>query len=253
MRKTFAMAAITFMQGFRTQTFRIVALVFAALLTVSYFLKVLSVGHKDIMLRSFSLTAMEISGLLLIIFGCINGYYRERETRLQAIHLTFMSYFNHVLGRLLGNCLLIASYIALSAVACSGILLMEEAWHLSFLFGAYSIMLKLFIACAFSSLFSNLFSSPVFASLMTVFVDFAAEYAYFPLTMMKHIPTMVPNAVSRFFYHLLPNYDKIDLKYQAAHGTLPHASYLFETSIYTFLYLAVIFLISWKVFERHEH
>jgi hypothetical protein len=233
MRKSLAMAAITFMQGFRTQTFRIVALVFAALLTVSYFLKVLSVGHKDIMLRSFSLTAM--------------------ETRLQAIHLTFMSYFDHVLGRLLGNCLLIGAYIGLSAIACSGILLMEDAWHLSFIFGAWSIMLKLFVICAFSSLFSNLFSSPVFASLMTVFIDFAAEYAYFPLTMMSHIETMVPNAVSRFFYHLLPNYDKIDLKYIAAHGTLPHSSYLLETSVYTLVYIAIIFLISWKVSERHEH
>lgn len=253
MRKTFAMAAITFMQGFRTQTFRIVALVFAALLAVSYFLKVLSIGHKEIMLRSFSLTAMEISGLLLIIFGCINGYYRERETRLQAIHLTFMSDFHHVLGRLLGNCLLIAAYIGLSAFACSAILLMEGAWHLAFLLGAWSIMLKLFVVCAFASLFSNLFSSPVFASLMTVFLDFASEYAYFPLTMMKHIPTLVPNTLSRIFYHLLPNYDKIDLKYQAAHGSLPEFSYLFETGIYVILYVLIIFLISWKVFEKHEH
>lgn len=253
MRKTLAMAAITFMQGLRTQTFRIVALVFAALLTVSYFLKVLSVGHKDIMLRSFSLTAMEISGLLLIIFGCVTGYYRERETRLQAIHLTFVSYFDHVLGRLLGNCLLIAAYILLSSIACSGILVYEEAWNVSFLYGAWSIMLKLFIACAFSSLFSNLFSSAVFASLMTVFVDFAAEYAYFPLTMMKHVPTFVPNAVSRVFYHLLPNFDKIDLKYQSAHGTLPEAGYLFHTGVYTLIYITVIFLISWKVFSRHEH
>lgn len=253
MRKTLAMAAITFMQGFRTQTFRIVALVFAALLTVSYFIKVLSIGHKEIMLRSFSLTAMEISGLLLIVFGCISGYYRERETRLQAIHLTFMSYFDHALGRLLGNILLIAVYICLSSFACSLILYYEEAWNLSFLFGAWSILLKLSIACAFCSLFSSLFSSAVFASLMTVFVEFTAEYAYFPLVMMKHIPTLVPNTVSRLFYHLLPNYDKIDLKYQAAHGTLPEAGYLLETSVYSLIYITVIFLISWRIFARHEH
>ncbi|MFZ5952998.1 MAG: hypothetical protein ACOYXC_20005 [Candidatus Rifleibacteriota bacterium] len=253
MRRFLAMAAITFMQGFRTQTFRIVALLFAALLAVSYFLKVLSVGHKDIMLRSFSLGAMEISGLLLIIFGCISGYYRERETRLQSIHLTFMSYFDHALGRLLGNCLLISAYIALSTLACSGILYMEEAWHVSFLFGAWSIMLKLCIICAFCALFSYMFTSPIFASLMTVFVNFAAEYAYFPLTMMKHIPTLVPNTVSRVFYHLLPNFDKIDLKYQAAHGTLPEAGYLLETTAYSGVYILVIFLLAWRVFSRHEH
>jgi hypothetical protein len=247
------MAAITFMQGVRTQTFRIVALVFAALLTFSYFVRVLSIGHKAVMLRSFSLTAMEVSGLLLIIFGCISSYYRERETRLQAIHLTFISCFDHVLGRLLGNCLLIAAYLALSTLACSAILYFEEAFSWAFLLGSYSIMLKLFIICAFCSLFCNLFSSAVFAALMTVFIDFAAEYAYYPLTMMKHIETAVPQTFSRFLYHLLPNFDKLDLKYQSAHGSLPEWGYIFTSSTYALLYIVVIFLISWKVFTRHEH
>lgn len=253
MRRIASMTAITFMQGVRTQTFRIVALVFAALLAVSYFVRVLSIGHKAVMLRSFSLSAMEISGLLLIIFGCISSYYRERETRLQAIHLTFMSCFEHALGRLLGNCLLIVVYIALSTLACSAILYFEEALSWAFLLGSYSIMLKLLIICAFCSLFCNILSSSVFASLMTVFVDFAAEYAYYPLTMMKHVETAVPNTLSRLIYHLLPNFDKIDLKYQSAYGSLPEAGYVFTASIYTLFYIIVIFLISWKVSTRHEH
>jgi hypothetical protein len=253
MRKTISMAAITFMQGFRTQTFRIVALVFAALIAVSYFVKVLSIGHKEIMLRSFGLTAMEISGLLLIIFGCIQSYYRERETRLQAVHLTFVSYFDHTLGRLLGNCLLVIVYLLLSTIVCSTVLWYEQAFSWSFIVGAYSISLKLSIICTFCSLFCNLFSSPVFASLMTVFIDFAAEYAYFPLTMMKHVKTFVPNAFSRFIYHLLPNFDKIDFKYQAAHGSIPEFGFVFETTIYTLVYITILFLISWRVFSRHEH
>jgi ABC-type transport system involved in multi-copper enzyme maturation permease subunit len=114
-------------------------------------------------------------------------------------------------------------------------------------------MLKLFIICAFCSLFCNLFSSAVFAALMTVFIDFAAEYAYYPLTMMKHIETAVPQTFSRFLYHLLPNFDKLDLKYQSAHGSLPEWGYIFTSSTYALLYIVVIFLISWKVFTRHEH
>jgi hypothetical protein len=252
MRKIAAITGITFMQGLRTQTFRIVGLVFAALIAVAYMLRVLSIGHKAEMLISFGLTAMEVSGLLLIIFGCISAYYRERETRLQAIHLTFVSFFDHALGRLIGNCLLIGVYLALSTVVCAGILWHEEAWSWSFVYGAYSIFLKLSIMCAFCSLFSNLFTSAVFASLMTVFVDFSAEFAYFPLTLRRPL-SVVPGFVSRVFYHLLPNFDKIDLKYQAAHGEIVSLWYLSGISLYSLFYMAVVFLISWKVFSRHEH
>ena len=122
-----------------------------------------------------------------------------------------------------------------------------------FVIGAWSIFLKLCIICAFCSLFANLFGSAVFASLMTVFVYFAAEYASYPLAMMRRSATVVPENVSRLIYHLLPNFDKIDLKYAAIHGENVASMLLVEISLYAFLYMAVVFIPSWRFFARHEH
>ena len=253
MRKILSMAAITFLQGFRTQTFRIVGMLFVAIMAMTYALRVLSIGHKAMMLRSFGLSVMEISGLLLIIFGCISSFYRERESRLQAIHLTYVSSFDHVLGRLIGNCLLVGAYIALATVACAGVLWHENAWNWMFVLGSYSIFLKLCIVCVFCSLFSNLFTSSVFASLMTVFVYFAAEYASYPLAMMRRVPSVVPDSVSRAVYHILPNFDKIDLKYAAIHGERVAVMPVLEITLYAALYTALVFIPAWRAFARHEH
>jgi len=253
MRKILSMAAITFLQGFRTQTFRIVGMLFVAIMAMTYALRVLSIGHKAMMLRSFGLSVMEISSLLLIIFGCVASFYRERETRLQAIHLTYVSSFDHVLGRLLGNCLLIGAYTILATLACAIVLWHENAWSWVFVVGAYSIFLKLCIICVFCSLFSNLLSSSIFASLMTVFVYFAAEYASYPLAMMRRTPSVVPDSVSKAVYHLLPNFDKIDLKYSAIHGEGVAAFLILEITLYTLLYIALVFIPAWRAFARHEH
>jgi len=253
MRKMFAMASITFLQGFRTQTFRIVGMLFVAIMAMTYALRILSIGHKEMMLRSFGLSIMEISSLLLIIFGCVSSFYRERETRLQAIHLTYVSSFDHVLGRLFGNCMLVGVYTLLATLGCALVLWHEGAWSWVFLIGAWTIFLKLCIICAFCSLFANLFGSAVFASLMTVFVYFAAEYASYPLAMMRRGATVVPESVSRLVYHLLPNFDKIDLKYAAIHGENVAGMLLFEITLYAILYMAVVFIPSWRVFARHEH
>ena len=253
MRKMLAMASITFLQGFRTQTFRIVGMLFVAIMAMTYTLRILSIGHKEMMLRSFGLSIMEISSLLLIIFGCVSSFYRERETRLQAIHLTYVSAFDHVLGRLLGNCMLVGAYTLLATIGCSAVLWHEGAFSWVFIFGAWSIFLKLCIICVFCSLFANLFTSPVFASLMTVFVYFAAEYASYPLAMMRRSPSVVPEGVSRMVYHLLPNFDKIDLKYSAIHGESVATMLLIEITLYTLIYMTVVFIPAWRVFARHEH
>lgn len=252
MKKSLSIAAITFLQGLRNQTFRVVGLMFVALLGLAYILRVLSIGHKDLMLRSFGLSAMEISGLLLIIFGCVSGFYRERETRLRSIYLTYVSVFDHTLGKLVGNILLIAVFLFLLSLAGSGVLWHESAWHPSVIYGVYSIFLKLSIICGFCSLFASLFTSSVFASLTTVLVYVSAEFSHYPLMLLQKSGAGMSYSISRIVYHLLPNFDKIDLKYAATHADQVNASQLFQLSAYTLFYLALIFIFSWKASSRNE-
>lgn len=253
MNKAFAMAGITFLQGFRAQSFRIVAALFISFFGIAYSLRVLSIGHKEQMLRSIGLSAMEISALLLVVFGCIAGYYREKESRLRAIHLSYVSFLDHVAGRFIGNCLLMATYLALGTIASALVLLNESSWHWYYLLGVYSVFLKLSIICSFCALFSYLFRSPVFSSLTTVFIYFSSEYASYPLTMIRRSPSAVPEGISRFLYHILPNFDKIDLKYPAIIGSEVALSQILMVTVYSVSYLAMILLLAWAVLSRNEH
>lgn len=253
MRKPLSIAGITLTQGFRNQTFWIAAFLFISFFLVTFFLRVLSIGHKAVMLRSFALSAMEISALLLIVYGFVFSLFRERENRIQSLYLTYVSSWEYLFGKFIGHCLLMAAYLAIASLLCGVLLLNEGAFSFSFLSGVYSIFLKLCITCAFCLFFSSLLTSPVFASLLTFFLHLAGELASYPLMVMKSSTNWMILLFYRVLYHLLPNMDKIDLKYQAIWEQPVAVDFLVHISLYSFLYALAIFLPSLWIFMRREH
>ena len=253
MRKWLSITGITLMQGIRTQTFWLTGLLFVFLLFVAFVLRVLSIGQRDLMLRSFGLSAMEISALLLVVYGFAFSFFRERDSRLQMIYLTFVSPGQYLFGKLAGICLTVLLYLGLASLFSAGLLVFEHAWSWSFCLGVYSIFLKLCIVCAFCILFSALFSSPVFASLMTVFLYVASELSYYPLAVMKASASELTHGFYRVLYHLLPNLDKLDLKSQAIYGNVVSEWYLVQISLYTLFYASVVFFVALTLFSRKEH
>ncbi|HNV71952.1 MAG TPA: hypothetical protein PKO06_19765 [Candidatus Ozemobacteraceae bacterium] len=253
MRKPLSIAGVTWLQGLRNQTFWIAAFLFAAFLLVAFFLRVLAIGHKAMMLRSFGLASMELSALLLIVYGFVFSMHRERENRIQSLYLTYVSPWQYLLGKLLGNCLLIFAYLSIAAFLCAALLFHEGAFSGAFFFGTYSIFLKLCIICSFCLLFSCLLSSPVFASLMTFFTYCAGELSAYPLMIMKSSTNQMIVTFYRVLYHLLPNMDKVDLKYLAIWELPIEPMHVLTITVYAFFYSMMLFVPALWAFSRREH
>jgi len=253
MRKLLSIALISIIQGIRAQTFWISGLVCAFFLVIAFFMRVLTIGEKEVIFRSICLSSMEISALLLIVFGFAHSFYRERDSRLKSIYLTYVSQTQYLLGKLIGFCLLLAMYLALTSVLSSGLLFFEKALEWSFFLGGYSIFLKLCILCAFCLFFSCLFESPVLASLVTIFTYIAGELSYYTLPLINATKSCFVWGFYQFIYHLLPNVDKVDLKYQAIYCKSVSAWYVGEITLYTFAYTAMVFALSLWIFSKKEH
>ncbi len=252
MRKSFSIASITLTQGIRNNTFWIAALLFFSLILVSFFLKVLAIGHKAVMLRNFGLSAMEISALVLVVYGFVFSLFRDKENRIQSVYLTYVPSSSYLSGKLFGHSILVFIYLSIASILCSALLIYENAFNWIFFFGVYSIYLKLSIVCSFCLLFASLFSSPVFASLMSFFTYLASELSAYPLLLMKTSSNALILGFYRVLYHLLPNFDKIDLKYQSIWDqTIPY-SYLVESSVYALVYSYLVYRLSLFFFANRE-
>lgn len=253
MSKIFSIILLNLKQGIREKTFWIAGLFFLFLLGFSVFLGELSIGEKAVVLRNVSLSSIEISCLLLIVFGLVLGFYREKDTRLKEVYLSYYSCANYLAGKLIGYILLCLIYVFLTSLITGLILFLNNAFLWKFFIGSLGIFLKLSIFCSICLLFSSLFNYPLLASLTTIFVYVASELSYNALRIVKVSKNDFAKVFIKFLYHLLPNADKIDLKLNAIYGQIPQIWILFGIVVYVLLYILFSYFLTLFVFLRKEH
>jgi len=253
MSKIFSVILLNLKQGIREKTFWIAGLFFLFLLGFSVFLGELSIGEKAVVLRNVSLSSIEISCLLLIVFGLVLGFYREKDTRLKEVYLSYYSYASYLAGKLIGYILLCLIYVSLTSLITGLILFLNNAFLWKFFIGSFGIFLKLSIFCSICLLFSSLFDYPLLASLTTIFVYVSAELSYSALRIVTVSKNDFAKIFIKFLYHLLPNADKVDLKINAIYGQIPQVCLLFGIVFYVLLYILFSYFLTLFIFLRKEH
>ncbi len=240
---------LNFIQGVREKIFLGVVFFFVFLLGLSFFLSILSVGESASLSRSAGLSAMEISGLFLVIFGFTFSFYNDKSSRMIEVYLTFFSRYVYTAGKLCSFLLIAFFYLILAGIFWVILLMVNGAFFWQAWVGILSIFLKLSIALSLNLLFCCLFSSPIFALLSTLFVYASGEIASQALkivTISSNSP--IPLALFKILKYILPNLDKIDLKYQLAYAQVPNPNFLLSMFFYTFFYCLFLLILSTRIF-----
>lgn len=253
MLKVFSIALLNTKQGIREKAFGIAGLFFLFLLGFSLFLGELSIGEREVVLRNVSLSSIEVSCLFLIVLGLVWNFYREKDTRLKEIYLSYFSQANYIGGKLIGYLLICFIYILLTTLIAIPILSLNNAFLWQIFLGSYSIFLKLSIFCAICLLLSSLFEYPLLASISTIFTYIASELSANAVKIMSASENELARVASRFLYHLLPNVDKIDLKIDAIYGQAPSFYFLVTITSYVFIYILLSYFLTLFIFLRKEH
>lgn len=249
MKRLAQFVLLNFVQGVRERIFLGVVFFFIFLLGLSFFLSILSVGESASLSRSAGLSAMEISGLFLVIFGFTFSFYNDKSSRMIEVYLTFFSRYVYTAGKLCSFLLIAFFYLMLAGVVWVIILLVNGAFFWQSWLGILSIFFKLSIALSLNLLFCCLFSSPIFALLSTLFVYASGEIASEALkivTISSNSPISL--ALFKILKYILPNLDKIDLKYQLAYAQVPDFNFLLLMFFYTFCYCLFLWLLSTRIF-----
>ncbi|HRZ14307.1 MAG TPA: hypothetical protein P5110_02245 [Candidatus Omnitrophota bacterium] len=253
MRKIFYFALLTVKQATREKSFWLGWFLLIALIGFALFLGELTAGEKEIVLRNAQFSFIELSGLFLIVFGFIYGFYREKETRLQEVYLTCFSRPVYLCGKLLGYIVSCGMYILLASLLCSVFLWANHAFIWQLFWGSFSIFLKLSILCGVSLVFSCLFEFPLMASVSTLFVYVSGETAYNAFKIIKESAHPVSKMLFTAVYHLLPSADKVDFKYPALYGDSPAVTRLLLVTAYAGAYVLFTYCLANVIFERKKN
>jgi len=239
---------LNFVQGVREKIFLGVIFFFIFLLGFSFFLSIVSVGESASVTRSAGLSAMEISGLLLVIFGFTFSFYSDKSSRMIEVYLTFFSRYVYTAGKLCSFILIAFFYLILAGIFWMILLMVNGAFFWQAWMGILSIFFKLSIALSLNLLFCCLFSSPIFALLSTLFIYASGEIASEALrvvTISSNSPISL--AFFKILKYILPNLDKIDLKSQLAYAQAPDLNFLLSMFFYAFCYCLFLWLLSARI------
>jgi hypothetical protein len=252
MRKILSIAFLNLKSALKEKIFIGIVFFFIFLLSVTILLATMGVGESIKVLKDAGLVGIELTGLLLIIFSFIISFYRERDSKMLEVYLSFLSRAGYLAGKLLGYLLLLFFYFLISILGFGVILAFKHAFNLKIFIAIYPMFLKLSITLFFTLFLCIIFSSNLVALFSSFFVYLSSELSKFTLDLVVKKGNHFQIVIFKWIYHILPNFDKLDLKTQAVYEKIPNFAFFFYITIYSIIYLIFLYLLSYLIFGKKE-
>ncbi len=244
---------LNFLEGVREKIFWGVVFFFLFMLGLSFFLSMVSVGESARVLRGAGLAAMEIGGIVLLVFSFTSGFYRDKNGRILEVYLSCVPRHVYTASKACAYLMIAFFYLVLAGAFWTVILAANGAFFWQFWAGLFSIFLKLSILILLNLVFCCLFSSPALALLSTLFLyacgEIVSEAARLSLVYVKGD---FSSAVLSVLKYILPNLDKLDLKSSVIYAQVPSAGYLGLIALYTLLYCLFLWLLGTWIFIKKK-
>jgi len=253
MRGVFSIALLNFKEGLRNKFFIGVAFFLIFYLLFCSFLGKLSVGETEKVLRDTGLVGIEITAIFLVIFSIIFSFYQEKNTKILEFYLSNFKKTTYLTGKLIGYGFLSLFYIFLAGLVLSLILSSYKAFNFACLIALYPMFLKILIVMCLSLTFSCLFSSPIIALFSSFFLFFASQVCPSALELANKYGKPFQKTMIKAIYHLLPNMDKLDIKYLAVRDKLPSLDYFLFITLYVLVYIVFLWSINVVIFRNKEY
>jgi len=216
----------------------------------------ISIGIERLVIINLGLSAISIFGLVMAVFMGVGLVYKEIEKRTLYSLLSKPIYrWEFLVGKYAGLLLTLAVNTSLMALGLAAALLYVGRPFLrsdvSVAVAVYFILLELALVTAFA-LFFSCFSSPMLSTLFTLGTYVTGVFAkdIHDFGELTHNPAI--EGTTRLLYFLLPNYHNFNVVAAAAHGETIPFSLVWQNTLYTLLYVALVLLGASAVFSRRN-
>ena len=247
-----AIALNTFREAIRDRILYLILAFALALIAISHFVSMLTVGSEVKIVKDLGLSAISIFGLLTAVFVGVSLVFKEIERRtVYTLLAQPVRRWQFVCGKFAGLSLVLASSVLVTgaalfaAVALAG----ESPWGLLPAIALGFVELELI--AAFAILFSS-FTNPILAAVGTVATYVAGHLSWSFDLLEKRIAGESGKALCRLLHAVLPNLDRLNVKASAVHGIALPPGYLMAAAAYGFFYALAVLVLACLVFERRE-
>ncbi len=251
-----AIARNAFREAVRDRVLYNLVLFVLLLTAASIFIGELSGGQERKVIVDLGLSAMLLFGVFIAIFVGVGLVYKEIERRtIYAVFSKPVGRGEFLVGKYLGLCLTLLVNVLVMAVGVSlALVYVSRGWDplIPTIWPAVLLIyLELMLLTAVALLFSS-FSSPALSALLTFMVFIIGHFS----ADLKMLAVSLGSSGARWLftglYYLLPNLANYSFITPAAHGHAPSPGFILATTLYAFIYIAVILAAATLVFSRRN-
>lgn len=252
MRAIAAIALNTFREAIRDRVLYLILAVAVALIALSRFVSMLTVGSEVKIVKDLGLSSVSIFGLLTAVFVGVSLVFKEIERRTV---LTLLAQpvrrWQFVCGKYAGLLLVLAAAVGLTgaAVLAAVALKGEAPWPL--VPAIAMIYVELALVAAFAVLFST-YTNPILASVGTVATYVVGHLSWSFDLLEKRMSSSAGRALCDALHALVPNLDRLDVKAAAVHGAALPPGTLAAGAAYGMTYALAVLILACLIFERRE-
>ncbi len=253
MKKLQALALNTFKEAVRNKVFYLLVVLGIATALSSIIISMLTIGDKVKVLKDVGLAAIDFFSVLIAIFTGINLVYKEIEKKtIYNILSKPISRSTFILGKFLGLALtLLVALVSMTLIFFLFLLL--ATGHFDYrLFVYFGLLyLELLIITSISILFSS-FSTPILSSIFTIALYLIGTVSWTFNQFKDLLRTPIEKTSAYFFYYILPNLDKFNIKNEIVLNMNLNSAEIFSAVLYAVCYTSALLLLAILIFNKKE-
>lgn len=269
MKKIFALAAITFLEGIRNRSMY-------GILILAMFIFGLNVAVAGFFMRDIgkvtvdiNLSALSFTGILLVYFVGLNLLSKDLDRK--TVHLVLskpISRYHYIFGKYLGiQGILSFALLVIFSMSVGIIFTLNNIYEnyftefiwLNFVTAAFFIFIKLSVLNSLMVLFSALTTSSfvtlIFSVCSYIIGESIDDVVFYLKTGLDAEQLAAPEVVGQvitFVSYIFPNLSMFDFSLEAAHGLLIDPARLWLAMGYAGIYIAITLLFASLIFYRRE-
>lgn len=248
-----AIALNTFKEAVRNKIYYLLIFFGIIFILSSRLTSLLTIGDTNKIIKDIGLASINFFSVLVAIFTGINLIYKEIEKKtIYNILSKPISRGNFIIGKFLGLSLtLLITLVSMGLIFFLYLIIFVGEFDARILVYFLLLYLELLIITAISILFSS-FSTPILSSIFTLCLYLIGHIIWTFNHLKNKITSTIFKIVATFFYYILPNLHKFNIKNKIVMETEIDPYLILNSILYAIVYIAAILTLAIIIFNKKE-